>query len=189
MNTNGTIVDEWTTVNAPSPPELKPVTVDPKITALVVMDFQNQNCNLEKRPRCVTSVPKVQGLLIKAREKGMPVVHTLTSKGEVTDILPELQPLTGEPVFRSGADKFFNTDMETVLREKNVTTVIMVGTAAHGAVLHTATGAAMRGFQVIIPVDGMSADPYAEQYTAWHLANGPGSRNQTTLTQINMIHF
>jgi hypothetical protein len=65
-----TIVDEWATVQAPKPPELKPVTLDPKTTALLVLDFVKQTCNAERRPRCLTSVPKVQALLKLAREKG-----------------------------------------------------------------------------------------------------------------------
>jgi len=48
----------------------------------------------------------------------------------------------------------------------------------------------LRGFQVIIPVDGMSAsEPYAEQYTAWHLANAPGSQKQTTITRVDMLQI
>jgi len=182
-------VDEWATVQAPPPPELKPVTLETPTTALLVMDIQKQNCNMEMRPRCVVSVPKIQRLLVKAREKGMLVVHTLARNGEVADILGELAPLPEEPVVKSGADKFFNSDLEKILKERKITSVITVGTAAHGAVLHTATAAALRGFKVIVPVDGMSADSYAEQYTAWHLANGPGSRNQTTLTKIRLIEF
>jgi len=51
-------------------------------------------------------------------------------------------------------------------------------------------GAAMRKLKIIVPVDGMSAtDPYAEQYAAWHLVNGPGPGKQTTLTRISMIQF
>ena len=50
-----TIVDEWATVQAPKPPELKPVTLDPKTTALLVLDFVKQTCNAERRPRCLTS--------------------------------------------------------------------------------------------------------------------------------------
>lgn len=66
----------------------------------------------------------------------------------------------------------------------------MPGTTAEGAVIHTATGAAMRGFKVIVPVDGMSAGTlYAEQYTAWHLVNAPGSRKGTTLTKFDLIAF
>jgi hypothetical protein len=34
-----TIIDEWSSVKAPPAPELKPVTVDPKTTALLVMDL------------------------------------------------------------------------------------------------------------------------------------------------------
>ena len=68
--------------------------------------------------------------------------------------------------------------------------MIIVGTTAEGAVLHTATGASMRGFQVIVPIDGMSAGTlYAEQYTAWHLVNAPGKRRRTTLTRFDMIGF
>jgi len=66
--------------------------------------------------------------------------------------------------------------------------VVVVGTAAHGAVLNTASQAAFRGLQVIIPVDGMSSEnTYFEQYTAYHLANAPGVGQQVTLTKIDMI--
>jgi nicotinamidase-related amidase len=68
--------------------------------------------------------------------------------------------------------------------------VIIAGTTAEGAVLHTATGAAMRGFSITVPIDGMSAGTlYAEQYTAWHLVNAPGSRQSTILTRFGMIEF
>jgi len=53
-------------------------------------------------------------------------------------------------------------------------TVITTGYSANGAVFHTATSAAFRGYNVIIPVDCMSANnPYAEQYIAWHMLNTP----------------
>ena len=34
-----TIVDDWSKVQAPKPPELKTVTLDPKTTALLVLDL------------------------------------------------------------------------------------------------------------------------------------------------------
>jgi len=68
--------------------------------------------------------------------------------------------------------------------------VIVVGTAAHGAVLYTASGAALREMQVIVPVDGMSAEGlYPEQYTAWNLANAPRVSAQVTLSRTDMIQF
>lgn len=185
-----TIVDEWAIVKAPSPVELKPVRVDPKVTALLILDIQNRNCNPKRRPRCVASAHKIQGLLTDARAKGMPVIYSLTRKASVTDIKKEVAPRVGEPVVKASVDKFFGTDLTKILQEKGIKTVILVGTSAHGAVLHTATGAAMRGLQVIVPVDGMSAgNTYAEQYTAWHLVNGPGTRRKTTLTRISLIQF
>jgi nicotinamidase-related amidase len=52
---------------------------------------------------------------------------------------------------------------------------VVLGTAAQGAVLNTASQAAFRGLKVIIPLDGISAEtPYYEQYTAVHLATSPG---------------
>ena len=37
------IIDEWAGMQPPAPPTLKPVTVDPKTTALLMLDFMNQN--------------------------------------------------------------------------------------------------------------------------------------------------
>lgn len=80
--------------------------------------------------------------------------------------------------------------LEKILRDKGIKTVIIAGTTAEGAVVHTATGASMRVLNVIVSVDGMSAGTlYAEQYTAWHLTNAPGTRRSTTLTKFDMIDF
>jgi len=185
-----TIVDEWATVKAPPPPELKPVTIDPKVTALLMLDILKQNCNPERRPRCVASVPKIQGLLTQARAKGMPVIYSRSSQATVADILPEVAPRSDEPLVASNADKFVRTDLEKILKEKGIKTVIVVGTAAHGAVLYTATGSAYRGFKVIVPVDGMSSEnTYFEQYVAYQLANGPGFQEAVTLTKFDLIRY
>ena len=183
-----TIVDEWAAVQPPKPPELKPATLDPKTTALLVLDFVKQTCNNERRPRCISSIPKIQSLLKQARAKGVSVVHSITTAATPADILKEVAPLEGEPIVKTSADKFFKTDLEKILTDKGIKEVVVVGTAAHGAVLNTGSQAAFRGFKVIVPVDGMSAEnTYFEQYTAYHLANAPGVGQQVTLTKIDMI--
>ena len=184
------IIDQWQTVKAPPPPALKPVTLDPKVTALLMLDFNKQTCNQERRPRCVASLPAVSKLLADAREKGVFVVYSLSSAATPADIAKEVAPLGTEPVVTSGPDKFFGTDLEKILKEKGIKVVITVGTAAHGAVLYTASAAALRGLQVIVPVDGMSAeDLYPEQYTAWNLVNAPRISGQVTLTKIELINY
>ena len=185
-----TIVDEWNAVKVPPAPELKPVTIDPKVTALLLLDFNKQTCNAERRPRCIASIPKVQKMLMEARAKGVSVIYSITIGAAPGDIAKELAPLGGEPVVVSGPDKFMGTDLEKILKEKGIKTVIVTGTASHGAVLYTASGAGLREIKVIVPVDGMSAEiPYAEQYTAWHLVNAPRVSTVVTLTKIDLIGY
>ncbi len=184
------IVDEWANVEAPRPPELKRVTIDPQTTALLVLDIQNQNCNEQRRPRCVASLPRIQVLLKAVRERGMLVVYSLTRSATPEDIRSEVAPYGDEPIVKAGVDKFFRTELDEILRTRGIEAVIVTGTSAHGAVLHTGSGAALRGHQVIVPVDCMSAgELYAEQYVAWHLANSPGTQQRVLLTRSEWIQF
>lgn len=187
-----TIIDEWASVQPPPAPVLKPVTVDRHTTALLLLDLNGQSCNQQRRPRCVASIPKLKTLLDSARMAGIPVAFTLsfTAGGDRGDMLKEILPVGDEPVFSSRLDKFVDTDLEKFLKAKGVRNVIVAGTAAHGAVLYTVTGAVTRGFKVIVPVDGVSADnAYAEQYTAWHFANAPLVSPSITLTSVRDLKF
>jgi nicotinamidase-related amidase len=182
------IVNEWASTKAPPAPQLKPVKVDPKTTALLMLDFMNQNCG--RRPRCVATIPAMKKLLADARAKSVPIVYSIIANTTTADVITDVAPAAGEPSVQAGANKFFRTDLEKILKDKGVQTVIVVGTAAHGAVLNTASHAALLGMNVVVPVDGISADPYAEQYTAWHLANAPGGIGpKVTLTTTGMIDF
>jgi nicotinamidase-related amidase len=183
-----TIVDEWNSVKAPPAPVLKDVTVDPRTTALLMLDFVPPTCGT--RPRCLASLPALKKLLEDARSKGMLVVHSLTPTTKAEEILKDVAPRAGEPVVASSIDKFRNTELEKILKDKGIQTVIVTGTAAHGAVLNTIAGAVQRGIKVILPVDGMSAsDVYTEQYVTWHMTNAPAVAPNTTLTKISLLKF
>ncbi|SEQ92509.1 Nicotinamidase-related amidase [Faunimonas pinastri] len=183
-----TIVDEWKSVAVPPPPVLQSVKADPATTALVILDMVQQRCN--ERPRCVDSVKPVSELLAKARAAHVPVIYTLVPGAKPADVVKELAPEKGDPVVTASADKFLKTDLEKILKDKGIKTIVTVGTAAEGAVLATSSEAAMRGFEVVVPVDGASsATPYGEQYTAWHLANAPGPKGHVTLTRTDMVAF
>ncbi|MDE1969807.1 MAG: isochorismatase family protein [Alphaproteobacteria bacterium] len=185
-----TIIDEWATIKTPPAPALKSVTLDPKTTALLLLDFVKQSCNMQRRPRCVASVPATKEFLGEARAHQLLVVYSYVNSGSFLDTLPDLAPKGDEPAVQSGPDKFFNTDLEKILKDHGIKTVIVTGTAAHGAVLHTGDEAAIRGFNVIVPVDGMSAeDPFIELYVAYNFAHAPGVAAQSTLTRFSMIKF
>lgn len=183
-----TIVDEWADVKAPPAPALQSVTIDTRTTALLMLDFVPPTCGT--RPRCVASLPALKKLLDEARPKGMLVVHSLTPTTKAEEILKDVAPRAGEPIVASSVDKFRNTELEKILKDKGIQTVIVTGTAAHGAVINTVTGAVQRGIKVILPVDGMSAsDTYTEQYVAWHMTNAPAVAPNTTLTKIDLLKF
>jgi nicotinamidase-related amidase len=182
------VVSEWASIKVPPAPTLKPVTVDTKTTALLMLDFMNQNCG--KRPRCVAQIPAMKKLVTEARAHKVAVVYSLIAKTTTADVIKDVAPLPDEPHVLSGPDKFFKTDLEKILADKGIKTVIVVGTAANGAVMFTANSAALRGMNVIVPVDGMSAvDPFVELFTAVHMATGPAIAAKATLTRSDMIKF
>jgi nicotinamidase-related amidase len=190
-----TIIDEWQSVKAPPAPALKAVTLDPKSTAILVMDFVKQTCNNEKRPRCIASIPKIEKLQAAARAHGVMLISTTVPPVPITDTLPAVAPKGDEPVVVAWVDKFAlgnkDTGLEKMLRDKGVTTVVIVGTAANGAVLYTSSTAALRGFNVVVPVDGMSGDnTYIEQSVAYILTSAQGGiAAKITLTSAEMIKF
>jgi nicotinamidase-related amidase len=184
------IVELWNDVKAPEPVALSNVKLDPATTAFLVLDIEQLTCNEERRPRCVASVPSIGVFLERARSKGVFIAYSLTPKGMPESILAGVKPVAKEPMVNSSVDKFFGTELETILRQHKIENVIIIGTAAEGAVLHTANGAAVRGFKVVVPVDGMTSGAlYAEQYTAWHLLNAPGTKGKVILTTFKMIEL
>jgi len=186
------VIDNWASVKAPSAPELKPIQIDPKTTALLMLDYVKQICNAQRYPNCPARLPTVKKLLDQARANGVMVVYTGTTipPSERTDIDPMVAPTGDEPFVKTVLNKFLNTDLEKILKDKGIATLIMVGQAAQGAVITTGSEAAQRGFKVIVAVDGIAGqDDYYEQYTVWHLGNAPLLANRVTLTSTDLIKF
>jgi nicotinamidase-related amidase len=155
-----TVIDEWAGVRLPPAPALKPVTLVGNETAILAMDFTTQTCTPQRRLRCANQVPQVARLLSEARLKGAFIVYSVALPGSTAaDILKEVTPAAGEPVLPPlGPDKFINSDLDRMLKERGIKTVVAIGTQAHTSVLHTGAAAALRGYKVVVPVDGMSGD-------------------------------
>lgn len=186
---SGSIDEYWDMVETPPAPTIEDVTVEPD-TALLILDIEERTCNAERRPRCLDTVPRIADLMNKAREAGIPVVYSVTSKGSIRTILDPVKPKPGEIVAGSSVDKFWNTSLESYLNRRGARNVIITGTAAHGAVLHTATAAGFRGMHIILPVDCISAeDLYAEQATVELLLTGPATRGKVTITRSDRMTF
>ncbi|MCX8084200.1 MAG: cysteine hydrolase [Calditerrivibrio sp.] len=182
------IIEEWDWVVPPQTPSLQKFVVDNE-TALLILDIEELTCNKERRPRCLDTVPIISNLLKKARDNNIFVAYSLTPNGKPDTILKEVSPLGTEPVVNSTVNKFLNTNLDNILKAKGIKKLIITGTAANGAVLFTATEASQRGYKIIVPVDCLSADLFAEQAVVHTLINGPGTRNNIILTRSTLIEY
>jgi nicotinamidase-related amidase len=189
------IIDNWATVQAPAAPKLEDVTIDPKTTALLMLDFLKQNC--APNPTCMGTLPAMQGLLNTARQNKMLVIYTKFPSPSPTipaptaaDILPPVAPLGKEPMITAFLDKFLKTNLDEVLKKKHIKTVIVVGSAGNGAVLFTGASAFFHGYDVVVAVDGVSSRaPYGDQATINTFAAGPVMGGKIKLTRTNMMKF
>jgi nicotinamidase-related amidase len=188
------VVSDWSKAVAPPPPELKEVTVDPSTTALLFLDIMKGGCTA--RPRCIAAVPNMKRLHDEARAHNMVVWYSLVgSNGKATpdDIMDAaIKPRAGEWYRQGGPDKFMGSTLEPTLKQAGIKTVIVCGNSFQGATVGTASGAAQRGYKVIVPVDCSAAeDVYNEQYAAFHLAKGGpvGVTGNVTMTRSTMIKF
>lgn len=184
------IIAEWPTIQMPPPPELKPVTVDPKTTALLVFDFMTANCSKDTRPRCVDVVPTLKALVAQARAAGMLIAYTLPGGGKIVD--PAIAPHRGEVVNQKqgGPDKFLGSDLDRRLKAHGIKTVILCGNSAQGVGLGTGAAAVQRGYSLVYPVDCLPGESaFREAYAAYHMAGGgpPVTTKHVTVTRSDLI--
>jgi nicotinamidase-related amidase len=182
------ITADWPAIQLPPPPTLKPVSADPRTTALFLFDFMSTNCN--ERPRCVEAIPKLKALMDRARAAKMLVAYTMPGNGKIVD--PGIAPHEGEVVDQKqgGPDKFLNSDLDQRLKDHGIKTVILCGTSAQGVGLGTGAAAAQRGYNVLYPVDCLpSESAFREAYAAWHMGGGgpPVTTKWVTVTRSDMI--
>src|SRR6266702_6628923 len=100
-----TIIDEWSSVKAPPAPELKEITIDPKTTALLMLDFVKQNCNEKVRPRCPATLPAAKQLLADARANNVLVVYGIVT-GSIADTVADVARMAKSPSFSPDPTSF-----------------------------------------------------------------------------------
>ncbi len=166
------------TVEAPEYQVQRRVVIEPKVSALIVVDMQNDFVKPGGAlivSEAKETIPAVQHMLALARRSRMAVFYTQDTHepGDMEfpiwgahvlrgswgwQIVDELTPQPSERVVQKlRYDGFFGTSLDDEMRLKGITTVVVCGTVANICVLHTAGSAALRGYQVILPVDAISA--------------------------------
>jgi len=178
----------------PNRPEPKPVTLDPKTTAILVLDL-NARCHDPKQV-CSKIVSPIGEFLERVRPTSVPIIYTVSAnaKGKpVGEIADPLKRKKEEVVLYPDAwDKFATGELQSMLKEKGIKTLVIMGSSANIAVLYTASSAARNyRYNIVIPLDGtIAATPYEKEYTIHQftvLASDADKLFQ--YTRMSMINF
>jgi nicotinamidase-related amidase len=177
--------------NKPKPVE---VTVDAKTTALLVLDLNARCENPEER--CHKLVEPVAKFLPRARQAHIFIVYTASDryKGTAEERMPRaFKQQQDEPVlFPPAFDKFYSGELQPMLQQRGIKTVIVCGASSNQAVLYTATAAARPfGYEVVIPVDGLIArGDYEHEFTLHQFTILPGgAAEKFKITEFDKIRF
>jgi nicotinamidase-related amidase len=185
------------TLQMPGTPDPARITLNPKTTALIVLDYVEDIC--AKQPSCKNQMlPAMIPFLERVRKAGLPVAYG-TRKQNMTHWLKEVAPTAGDiQVINTAQDRFYNTDLDKTLKAKGITTLIMVGWKVSGSVTYTSVGAMARDYTVVIPMDTTSAGSDYETTIGFYnvlnsgnanLANEPLKPKAVTLSRSDMITF
>ena len=141
--------------------------------AVLVVDMLNDFVTgALKCDRGLKIIPKTAELLNGCREKGIPVIfcndahikgidHELKLWGdhaiagtEGAEVIPELKLCAKDYVVpKRRYSGFFHTDLDLLLKELGVDTVIMTGLHTHMCVRHTSADAYQLGYSVVVAKD------------------------------------
>jgi len=178
----------------PNKPTPKEIIVDPKTTALLVLDLNARCENPEER--CYKLVDPVAKFLPRARQARIFIVYTASDryKGTAEERMPHaFKQQSDEPVlFPPAFDKFYSGELQPMLKKRGIKTVIVCGASSNQAVLYTATAAARPfGYEVVIPVDGLIArGAYEHEFTLHQFTILPGgAAEKFKITEFDKISF
>src|SRR5437899_323355 len=167
--------------------------IDPNKTAMIVVDMQNDfvaSGAAMETPAAREIVPKLAEALKMCRAAGIRVIYSAHVRrgdgcdmglfddmhppianraalvdGTVgVDIYPELAPAPGEHVIKKHRySGFFGTDLDIILREWGVDTLIISGTTTENCCLATARDAMFRNYRVVFLSDATATYDYPDR--------------------------
>jgi hypothetical protein len=168
-------------------PDPVPVSLDASTTAFLAIDLLQSGC--APNPRCVATLPAVAAGLVAARAANALVLES-THLPPDTEILPEVAPTPSDVVFASppGGDKFFRSNLDELLQQAGIKTLVLTGQSSNSGVLYTASAAGQRGLTVVVAEDGISATTdLATSVALWQMLNGPRPNPQNVPLQANSV--
>jgi nicotinamidase-related amidase len=184
-------------------------SINPATTAMIVVDMQSdfvaKGAPMET-PLARAMVPVLADALKFCREKGIRVIYTahvhrsdgsdmglfddlyppiangsgLVDGSQGADIYPDLKPARGEHVIKKHRySAFYGTDMDIILRQWGIDTVIISGTTTENCCHATARDAMFNDYKVVFLSDATATYDYPDV--------GQGGLSAEELHRANLI--
>jgi len=143
--------------------------------ALLIIDMLNdfiRENSIFEVPRGRDIIPNIQQLISKAKEKGIPVIYVCDAHErndneflefnphavqgtEGAEVVKELHPQKGDIIVEKAKfDGFYNTKLDSILKELKADSLIVTGVFTEICVLYTTASARMREYKVYVVSDG-----------------------------------
>ncbi|MGV8919377.1 MAG: cysteine hydrolase family protein [Pseudomonas sp.] len=139
--------------------------IDPRSTALLVIDFQNEYFSGKMPiPDGMQALKNTQRLIQFADKHNMPVIHVQHVAPEGSAVFaqgsdgikfhPLMQPRANDQqIQKTTVSVFDSTDLDGQLKKANIKTVIVSGLMTHACVAGAARSAAPLGYGVVVASD------------------------------------
>jgi len=163
-------------------PRYRNIVFTPQTSALLVIDMQQYFCNPSSHAYfkdSTTILPNIHQLITAYRQQSLPVLFTryallqtenpgaigrwwndvLYDDNKMSSIIDALCPLPQESVIRKTQySAFFKTDLDKILKDHQVTTIVITGVLTHLCCETTARDAFMRNYDIFFVSDATASD-------------------------------
>src|SRR5882672_211136 len=114
---NARAAGKMVTLQMPAIPDPARVTLDPKTTALMVLDYVEPICNAQ--PSCKDKMfPAMTPFMERVRKAGLTVAYG-TREQNMSKWLTDVAPSPGDiKVINTAQDRFYNTDLDKALKAR-----------------------------------------------------------------------
>ncbi len=133
------------------------LSVDREKTAVLIMDYQNRQLSSFTEEFRNEILARANAVLDKARSRGVPVIYIEVRRGErtpETEIHAGITPRSGEPVLtKQRVGPFSTTNLDEMLKEKGIKTLVLMGISTSGCVLSTVRWAADIDYKPVVLTD------------------------------------
>ena len=133
------------------------LSIDLSKTAVIVMDYQRRQLSAFSEQFQKEIIARANEVLAKARQKGIFVVNIEVQRGErtrETEIHPAMTPKPGEPLLtKRRVGPFSTTNLDELLKERKIETLVLMGIRTMGCVLSTVRWADDIDYKLVVLSD------------------------------------